>query len=817
MPDTDDDLAFLRHGGELGERIAAFDWSATALGPIPSWPAALRTTVAMLVRSPVPIVTLWGEPGVLIYNDAYSVFAGGRHPELLGMEVRDGWPEVADFNDAVVKAVFRSGQTLSYKDQALILHRPGRPEQAWMNLDYSPVIDECGSALGVIAIVVETTERVVAETTAAQHHERLQLALSAGNGVGTWDWDVPADRVVSDGRFARLYGVDAETAKSGATLADYFASIHPDDVADATAAVDRTLRTGEDFYAEYRLLQPDGSVRWVAAQGRCTLDPDGRPLRFPGVSFDITDRKAVEGQLRRLNETLEAEVEQRTRERDRIWASSPDLMGVADHAGYFVRSNPAWFTLLGWSEAEVAATPFLDLVHPDDRAATAIEVANQQRGIPMLRFENRFRAKDGSYRWQQWVAVPEGDHVYCVARDVTEAREKAIALEAAEEALRQSQKMEAVGQLTGGIAHDFNNLLQAISGSLEIIQRRAAQGRVAELDRFITGASTAAARAAALTHRLLAFSRRQPLDPRPVRANPLVASIEDLLRRTIGQDVELELVLAGGLWMTLCDPNQLENALLNLVINARDAMPNGGKLTIETCNAHLDSAYAASQREVQPGQYVCICVTDTGVGMSAETATKAFDPFFTTKPIGQGTGLGLSMIYGFARQSEGYAKIYSEAGKGTTVKLYLPRHRGPAEREEPIPEMTAAHGTDAGEIVLVVEDEPVVRSLIVETLGELGYRAMEAADGPRGLEILQSDRRIDLLVTDIGLPGINGRQMVETARLVRPDLKVLFMTGYAENAALASGFLEHGMTMITKPFAMEALAARIRGMIEGEV
>jgi CheY-like chemotaxis protein len=291
--------------------------------------------------------------------------------------------------------------------------------------------------------------------------------------------------------------------------------------------------------------------------------------------------------------------------------------------------------------------------------------------------------------------------------------------------------------------------------------------------------------------------------------------MEDLLRRTIGERIELELVLAGGLWLTLCDPNQLENAILNLVINARDAMPDGGKLTIETCNAHLDDAYAARQRDVKPGQYICICVTDTGTGMDADTIAKAFEPFFTTKPIGQGTGLGLSMIYGFARQSDGYAKIYSEVGEGTTFKLYLPRHRGQAEGEEEVPQLSDTHATDAGEVVLVVEDEPVVRGLIVETLSELGYRAIEAADGPKGVEILQSKKRIDLLVTDIGLPGLNGRQVADAGRAVRPGLKVLFMTGYAENAALASGFLEPGMTMITKPFAMEALATRIRTIIEG--
>mgnify|MGYP003584644057 CR=1 FL=1 len=403
-----------------------------------------------------------------------------------------------------------------------------------------------------------------------------------------------------------------------------------------------------------------------------------------------------------------------------------------------------------------------------------------------------------------------------VARELAEAalrRDRARTQVTQDEQLRQSQKMEAVGQLTGGIAHDFNNLLQGITGSLEIVQRRVAQGRLDELDRFIAGASTAANRAAALTHRLLAFSRRQPLDPKPVRANALVASMEDLLRRTSGERIELELVLAGGLWVTKCDPNQLESAILNLAINARDAMPDGGKLTIETCNAHLDRAYVARRRGVRPGQYVCLCVSDTGIGMSADTISKAFEPFFTTKPIGQGTGLGLSMIYGFAQQSEGYAKIYSEVGQGTTFKLYLPRYRGSAEEEEELPQPSAIQQAEDGEVVLVVEDESVVRGLILEELHELGYAALEAVDGASGLDMLQSKRRIDLLITDIGLPGLNGRQLADAARQLRPSLKILFMTGYAENAALASGFLEPGMEMITKPFAMEALATRIRSML----
>ena len=387
--------------------------------------------------------------------------------------------------------------------------------------------------------------------------------------------------------------------------------------------------------------------------------------------------------------------------------------------------------------------------------------------------------------------------------------------ERVEDALRQSQKMEAVGQLTGGIAHDFNNLLTGISGSLELLQARVAQGRINDLDRYLVAAQGAAKRAAALTHRLLAFTRRQTLDPKPTDLNRLVAGMEDLIRRTVGPEVAVEFVGAGGLWTILVDPNQLENALLNLCINARDAMPDGGRLQIETGNRWLD-VRAARERDLLSGQYVTLCVSDTGTGMTPEVVRRAFDPFFTTKPIGMGTGLGLSMIYGFVQQSGGQARICSEPGQGATVCLYLPRHRGEASFEEHEPALAEAPRAGQGETVLVVDDEPTVRMLVSEVLENLGYTAIEASDGPAGLKVLRSDARIDLLVTDVGLPGgMNGRQVAEAGRAVRPKLKVLFITGYAENAVLSHGHLDSGMHVLTKPFAMEALASQIKHLIAG--
>jgi nitrogen-specific signal transduction histidine kinase/CheY-like chemotaxis protein len=401
-----------------------------------------------------------------------------------------------------------------------------------------------------------------------------------------------------------------------------------------------------------------------------------------------------------------------------------------------------------------------------------------------------------------------------VGRDVTAEKQAATALRETEEALRQSQKMEAVGQLTGGIAHDFNNLLTGITGNLQLLQTRMSQGRLTDLDRYINAAQGASKRAAALTHRLLAFSRRQTLDPKSTDVNALVTGMEELTRRTVGPSIEVEVVTAPGLWTALVDPNQLENALLNLCINARDAMPEGGRITIETANKWLDHR-AAKERDLPPGQYLSLCVTDTGTGMTPDVVARAFDPFFTTKPLGQGTGLGLSMIYGFARQSGGQVRIYTEVGQGTTMCLYLPRHYGDDAHDETIPDLRDAPRAEVGETVLIVDDEPTVRMLVTEVLEDLGYTAIEAADGPAGLKVLQSDVRLDLLITDVGLPGgMNGRQMADAGRVSRPDLKVLFITGYAENAVVGNGHLEPGMEVLSKPFVMETLASRINELLD---
>lgn len=514
---------------------------------------------------------------------------------------------------------------------------------------------------------------------------------------------------------------------------------------------------------------------------------------------------------------LERKVETAIAERDRIWIMSPDILSVIDRQGNLKSVNPAVSTILGWTPDEAICIALPDLVHPDDYDKTVNELARLFRERSRtFNFENRLRHKNGSFRWLSWTAVLFEEYLYASARDVSDIKTQAAALQQAEAALRQSQKMEAVGKLTGGIAHDFNNLLQGITGPLELMRRHIQIGRAADLDRYIKTAMESANRAAALTHRLLAFSRRQALVPKRINANQLIASMVDLLRRTMGESIQVEVNPAPDLWIAQCDANQLENALLNLAINARDAMPDGGRLTLETANVTLTTRNADRHPDLVPGEYIVISVSDTGTGMPEDVAHHAFDPFYTTKPIGKGTGLGLSMTYGFAKQSGGIATLYSEPGHGTTVKLYLPRDFGEPEKESAPhrPSTIPDHG--GNRTILVVEDNQVVRQMIDEVLREIGYQVLQAADSAAALATLESGTRIDMLVTDLGLPGMSGRELADLVKQSRPDIKILLMTGYAEGTARDSRFLTAGMEMITKPFTLDTFIERIRRIIDGD-
>ncbi len=695
--------------------------------------------------------------------------------------------------------MFRGAEVLSKQYRIMLLDGTVR----WVQVRGRFYDAEFNEPARLSGILIDITEQKRLE-------EQLRIAQTAG-GVGTFEHVDGYGTASVSAQFCKLLGLHPATDLPVRTIN---AVIHPEDP--PLIPLGARPQAGPVQPADFRITRPNTKEsRWLTRRGEFLRDAETADFRFSGVIYDITDAKHTEAQLRLLNETLESRVEERTRERDRVWRLSQDLLGVVDTDGRWVSVNPAWKALLGWDGHEIIGKTSDWLQHPDDREATRRELAHLTSGGRTESFESRLCQRQGGYRWLSWTAVHEDGLIYCVGRDITAEKEAAKALADAEEQLRQSQKMEAVGQLTGGLAHDFNNLLTGIAGSLELLQARVAQGRFQELERFITSAQGASKRAAALTHRLLAFSRRQTLDPKPTDVGALIAGLDELVRRTMGPEVAVEVITPPGLWHVLVDPNQLENALLNLCINARDAMPDGGRVTIEPSNQWLNPR-TASEYELSPGQYVALCVRDSGVGMPPEVMARAFDPFYTTKPIGQGTGLGLSMIYGFTRQSGGQARIASEVGVGTTVCLYFPRYFGDTELSEAVAELAGAPRAECGETVLVVDDEPTVRMLVSEVLEDLGYRAIEAADGKAAMAVLQSAARLDLLVTDVGLPGgMNGRQVAEAARAARPDLKVLFITGYDENAALTQGHPAPGTYVLTKPFVLDDLASRIKLLLTG--
>ena len=754
--------------------------------------------------------------------DLRNGFRNHRSPEYLivhglppeaANETHEDWvrrihPDDREATEKLFRDAVKSG-VRDYNVRYRII-RPSDGEVRWISVRSYIERDAEGKAIRLVGAHTDVTDQVNAEKALRESEEKFRTLAEA---VPHHVWTARPDGLLNWFN-PRVY--EYAGAAVGQLDGDKWGAIvHPDDVPSAVVAWTHSVQTGDPYETEFRLRSANGDFRWFLARAVPARDELGKIVRWIGTNTDVHDQKIIAAELAALNATLAERVLEKTRERDRIWNVSQDLLLVMDRKGKWETINPAWTKSLGWTESQLLkeATQANWIVHPDDRKASQGVLDSLEQGIPTVRFENRFRHKDGSYRWLSWTAVPDEQYVYAVARDVTAEKAALERLKTTEEALRQSQKMEAVGQLTGGIAHDFNNLLTGIVGSLDLMQTRLRQGRTDNVERYINAAMTSANRAAALTHRLLAFARRQPLSPKAIDANQLLVSLEDLVRRTIGEAIDLDIAASHNLWNTLCDPNQLESALLNLAINARDAMPAGGKLRISTANTRLEGVLPDSPA-LSPGDYICIAVADTGSGMSPDVLTRAFDPFFTTKPLGQGTGLGLSMIYGFAKQSNGHVVIESAPAAGTTVKLYLPRHEGEIVSDGAVRELVA-EPKSAGERILVVEDEAVVRGVVVELLQEQGYRTLEAADGAAALTFLRADDHIDLLVTDVGLPGMNGRQLADQARELRPNLKILFITGYAENTAAAKGFLQPGMDMMTKPFDLDKFSQRVRDMVSG--
>ncbi|QAY86609.1 hybrid sensor histidine kinase/response regulator [Pseudomonas arsenicoxydans] len=689
--------------GEMAARIRAFDWNRTELGNIEAWPRSLCSAVQLLLASPLPMVMLWGRAGYMIYNDAYSVFAGGRHPYLLGAPVELGWPEVADFNRHVVDTCLAGG-TLSYRNKDLVLLRDGIPEEVWLDLFYSPVADDDGKPAGVMAMVVETTERVISERRRQEaedayraDNERVRLALNAGALLGSFVWDVKANTLSGDERFARTFSFPSEQNLTDLPTDLAGSRVHPDDRSWVKEQVDKSVSTGVPFNAEYRVLRPDGSYLWVQASGCCEFNEQGEPFRFPGVLIDIHERKIAEESLLKFTRNLEQR--------------------VADEV-----------------EARLAA----------------------------------------------------------------------------EEQLRQSQKLEAIGGLTGGVAHDFNNLLQVIAGNLHLLARHEPDN--ANVQRRVTASIAAVERGAKLSSQLLAFARRQPLSPAVCNPQQIFEGVGELLQRALGETIQIEVGVPQDSWNINVDRNQLENAILNLAINARDAMQGEGTIELSAENVTLDRKFCAGKGLI-PGDFVRVAVADTGAGMTPEVLEQAFEPFFTTKADGQGTGLGLSMVFGFVKQSGGHIDISSVVGQGTRVQLFFPRSLRALPDESTLRDSA---GRGGHETILVVEDNEAVRSTAVELLREEGYQVLTAANGDQAMQMLLEGVTVDLIFTDVVMPGlIKSSDLAAWAKVQNPPVTVLFTSGHTRDIISRNHQLNPDTFLLTKPYGPHALTQMIRTVLSG--
>ncbi|MES2990289.1 MAG: PAS domain-containing protein [Pseudomonadota bacterium] len=813
---------FLPDGTPVSAPLQGHDWSRSPLGPPGTWPRALRAAVAMMQDSPLPMWLGWGPDLGMVYNTGYVELLADKHPQALGAPLQQVWAEIwADIDPLVASAL--AGRAIVREDLPLTVNRRGHDEQAWFTFSYSPLREDDGSVAGMICTVWETTERVQRIARIREAEERYRLAVLATNDA-IWDWRLADGHVVWNQALRSLFGHDHDHT----TAAWWIEHIHPDDRARIDASIHAVIDgTGTAWSGEYRFRCADGRYADILDRGAVLRDEHGRALRMIGAMLDLTARKATESALResqRRFQTLFDSI-------DEGFCVIEFLDGphgpLSDYV--HVSANPAYTANSGIPDAVGKRVRELVPLEAEAWVETYREVL--VTGAP-VRFERELVATGRYLELAAFrVEPPERRQVAVLFQDVTprhraelalrdlnETLERRVAEEVAgrlrtEETLRQSQKMEAVGQLTGGIAHDFNNMLAVVIGSLDLLGRRLAPDD-ARAKRYVDAAKDGARRAAQLTQRLLAFSRQQPLRPEPVDANKLVAGMSDLLRHSLGGAVRLETVLSGGLWRTHADPNQLENVVLNLAVNGRDAMADGGRLTIETANCHLDERYAAEHLGLAAGQFVMIAVSDTGTGMSPEVVAKAFDPFFTTKEVGRGTGLGLSQVYGFVKQTGGHVKIYSEVGQGTAVKVYLPRLIGVPDEAAPDETAAAMPLGDAREVVLVVEDEPAVRQFSVEALNELGYRVLEADGAAAALRLLDAHPEIALLFTDVVMPDVNGRKLADEALRRRPSLKVLFTTGYTRNAVVHNGVLDPGVQLIGKPFTIEELALRVREVLD---
>jgi PAS domain S-box-containing protein len=736
----------------------------------------------------------------VLWNEALERAHGWT---LADVDTRGAWwlaqihPDDRDRIDRSIHAVI-DGDGTAWSDE----YRFRRADGSWADIfDRGTVLrNERGQAARMIGAMLDQTEQK-RQQQALRDSELMLRSLT--ETMPNMAWVTRPDGAVewfNAGWYA--YTGSAPGTDLGHAWVEY---LHPDDRETALARWNAAAAAGTSFENEHRFRGADGGYRWFLARGTPLRDSTGRLARWFGTCTDIQDLVEARNVLARSREQLAAEVQARTRELDRIWNVSEDLFVTCDAELACRNANAAWQRVLGWDPAALDGVRLDTLVDAADLprwndARAALVRSGRAKDVDV-----RMRRREGAPRWMSWNLQAEGDVVYGSGRDITRRMEL-------EGQLSQVQKMETVGKLTGGVAHDFNNLLQVVSGNLQLLARDVAGNTRAETR--VRNALAGVTRGAKLASQLLAFGRRQPLEPKVLNVGRLIQGMDDMLRRALGEAIEVEMVVSGGLWNAFADPAQIENAVLNLAINGRDAMEGNGKLTIEAGNAMLDDTYASRHADVTAGQYVMLAVTDTGCGMTPDVLAQAFEPFFSTKPEGKGTGLGLSMVYGFVKQSGGHVKIYSEPGHGTTVRLYLPRSSAPADDAVPAPATAARGGT---ETILVAEDDDAVRATAVEMLGAMGYRVLKARDAASAMSIIDSGVEIDLLFTDVVMPGpMRSPELARRAKERLPGIGVLFTSGYTENAIVHGGRLDPGVELLAKPYTQEALARKVRHVLANQ-
>ena len=805
--------AFLDGGGEMGAAMRGHDWSRSSLGNPAYWPAPLASMVNMMLSSKFPMFILWGPEFALLYNDSYAPVLGDRHGAALGRSMGAVWPEVWPDTAPIVRRAYE-GEASFFENRPVTLERNGFPEQAWFMFSYSPLRDEGGAVAGAICVCSETTQQVM-EKTSLHRSESRWRALFENMQEGFFVGEAVRDEAgtMVDFRFVEInpaFGAQTGLDPS-ATIGRRACDVIPGLEQSLVETYAQVLATGapNDFDVHVPSLG-----RWFEARARRQS-----PERFSVLFLEVTARVAADKALRAS--------EQRFRT---LAQAMPDQMWTATADGKLNWFNDRVFVYSGYGLDQLGGDRWGSIVHPDDLAATYQDWQAALASGEPYQSHFRLRRADGAYRWfrtrglpvpndsgsgNMWVGINtdiqdqyDANEALQRMNDTLELRvaERSAELETAHSALRQSQKLEAVGKLTGGVAHDFNNALQVISGNLQLL--RPFVGADPTGRARLNGAIAGVQRGAKLSSQLLAFARKQPLEPVVIDPGSLIRELGDMLRRTTGEQIELATEIGADLWTTLIDPHQLENTLLNLAINARDAMDGAGKLVIEARNASLDARDARRQPGVAPGQYVVLAVSDSGSGMSEEVMQHALEPFFTTKPEGHGTGLGLSMVYGFVTQSGGHLTIDSQVGTGTTVRIYLPRSLAAAEAPALPPPREAIGGS---ETILVVEDDAQVRATVVALLTDLGYRVLQAPDAQQALAIIESGAAVDLLFTDVVMPGeLRSPELARRAKLVQPALEVLFTSGYTDNGIVHAGRLERGVALLSKPYSREDLARKIR-------